>query len=84
MNLFFIALGIFTGFLGAMIPNDKSNIPHWMMAIIVGVLTVKVVYGDFDKGYQWSKSDLVFYPLVSILALIGYYMSKNSSSQIKI
>lgn len=71
MKPFFLTLSVFAGFIGAMIPNDKSNIPHWLMAILFGVLTVKVVYGDFD---------LVFYPFVSILALIGYYMSKNSSS----
>jgi len=81
---FFLSLGIFAGFLGGLIPNDKSNIPRWMMAILVGVLTLKVVYGDFDKGFQWSGSDLIFYPLAGLLALIGYYMSKNSLSNFKI
>lgn len=75
MRPFFMSLAVFSGFLGGLIPNDKSNIPRWLMAVLVGVLTIKVVYGDFDKGYQWSKSDLVFYPVVSLLALIGYYLS---------
>lgn len=77
MRPFFMSFAVFSGFLGAMIPNDKSSIPRWLMAVLVGVITVKVVYGDFDKGYQWSKSDLIFYPLVSLLALIGYYLSTN-------
>jgi len=72
---FFMTLTVFAGYIGGLIPNDKSNIPHWMMALLVGVLTAKVVYGDFDEGFQWSKSDLIFYPLVSLLALIGYYIS---------
>ena len=75
MKPFFLSLGVFAGFIGAMIPNDKSNIPHWMMAVLVGVLTLKVVYGDFDKGFQWSRSDLVYYPLATLLGLIGYYLS---------
>ena len=59
------------GYIGALIPGEKSNIPPLLLAVIVGSLVSKVVYGDFDKGYKWTSTD-IFYWIVTILeALIG-------------
>ena len=70
----FIVLGILGGFIGSLLPNDKSNIPRWILAVIFGVLAVKIVYGDFEEGFHWSKSDLIFYPFTILLGIIGHYI----------
>jgi hypothetical protein len=48
------------GFIGGMIPNNKSNIYPPLMGSIFAILFSKIVFGDYDKGYQWSFSDLLF------------------------
>lgn len=70
-----VIITIIGGFLGALIPNKLSNIPHLLMSVIIGSLMSKTIYGDFDIGYQWSFSD-VYYWFVTILeALIGGFIA---------
>lgn len=49
-----------SGMVGGIIPNDKSNIHPLLMGSIFAFLSTKVLVGDYDKGYQWSMSDIVF------------------------
>ena len=58
-------------FLAYMIPNNKSNIHPVLMGIILSILATKVVYGDYDKGYQWSINDIYFGLVVGGLGAIG-------------
>jgi len=47
------------------IPN-KSNFSSAYIIPMITALTVKYVLGDWDRGYQWSLSDIVFW-----LTIIG-------------
>ena len=62
---------IIGGYLGALLPNKLSNIPHLMMAMIIGSLFSKIIYGDFDKGFQFTKSDILYWIVTFIEALVG-------------
>ena len=66
---------IIGGYIGAIIPNKLSNIPHLLMAIIIGSLVSKVIYGDFDIGYQWTQSDIYYWFVTVIEAFIGGYLA---------
>ena len=53
-------VAVFSGMVGGLIPNDKSNIHPSLMGAILAVLAVKVLIGDYDSGYQWTWKDVVF------------------------
>jgi hypothetical protein len=53
-------IALISGIIGGLIPNNKSNIHPLVMGAILAVLAVKVLVGDYDKGYQWSWKDIVF------------------------
>ena len=81
-NYFQILSTMVGGYIGALIPNKVSNIPHLALAVIVGSLVSKIIYGDFDMGYQWTKSDLYYWILTVIESLLGGYIAlyvKNRS-----
>jgi hypothetical protein len=59
----FISAALF-GFLGGLMPNDNSNIHPVLLGIIFALLFTKIIFGDFDKGYQWSFFDLHFILLI--------------------
>ena len=63
------------GFIGALIPNKLSNIPHLFMSIIIGCLLSKTLYGDFDIGYQWSYSDIYYWFITITESLLGGYIA---------
>jgi hypothetical protein len=66
-----VIVTIIGGFLGALIPNKLSNIPHLLMSVIIGSLLSKTIYGDFDRGYQWSYSDIYYWFVTIIESLFG-------------
>jgi uncharacterized membrane protein YeaQ/YmgE (transglycosylase-associated protein family) len=66
-----VIVTIIGGFLGALIPNKLSNIPHLLMSVIIGSLLSKTIYGDFDVGYQWSSSDIYYWFITIIESLVG-------------
>ena len=49
-----------SGVIGGLLPTDKSNIHPLLMGAILAFLATKVLVGDYDRGYQWTLSDLVF------------------------
>ena len=53
-------LALSSGAIGAYIPNEKSNIHPVLMGALLSLLLSKVLLGDYDKGYQWSVSDIWF------------------------
>jgi uncharacterized membrane protein YeaQ/YmgE (transglycosylase-associated protein family) len=59
------------GYIGALIPNTKSNIHPLLMAVIIGSLLSKSIYGDFDEGYQYTISDIYYWIITIIESLIG-------------
>ena len=59
------------GYLAALVPNRLSNIPPLVLAVLVGALSSKVIYGDWDRGYAWTWSDAVFWAVSAVEALLG-------------
>ena len=70
-----VIVTIIAGYSGALLPNKLSNIPHLFMAVRLGSLVSKVVFGDFDIGYQWTQSDIYYWFITLIEALIGGYLA---------
>ncbi len=66
-TIFAIVCGVFA----YMIPNNKSNIHPVIMGVILSLLATKIIYGDYDKGYQWSKNDIYFGIVVGGLGAFG-------------
>ena len=62
---------IIGGYIGALLPNKLSNIPHLLMAVIIGSLVSKIFYGDFDIGYQWTISDIYYWFVTIFESLLG-------------
>ena len=72
---------VLCGLVAYLIPNNKSNIHPVIMGIILSIFLTKIVYGDYDKGYQWSVNDIYFVLVVGGLGAIGacfmvYYIKK--------
>lgn len=62
------------GFIAAFIPNNKSNIHPLLLGIIFALLFTKILFGDYDSGYQWSRIDFVFVVLVGLEGLLGAWI----------
>jgi len=62
---------IIGGFMGALIPNKVSNIPHLLMSVIIGSLLSKTIFGDFDLGYKWTMSDMYYWFITITESLFG-------------
>ncbi len=45
------------------IPN-QSNFPAYLIIPVIVGATTKYVIGDWDEGYQWSKSDILYWTTV--------------------
>ena len=69
-------LGISAGIVGSFIPNNKSNSNSLLNGILFSCFIVKYLYGDLDKGYKWTFSDLIFWFFVIIEGFIGAYIIK--------
>ena len=55
-----IVCAFLLGILAAFVPNKKSNIHPVLLGAIFGFLFTKILLGDYDSGYAWTSSDLVF------------------------
>jgi hypothetical protein len=64
-------LAIAGGIVGAAIPNKTSNIHPFITAAVFAFFAVKIIYGDYDKGYQWTVSDILFAFIIIIEAIVG-------------
>lgn len=72
-HLFSFSCGLVAG----LVPNTKSNIHPVLLGIIFAVLFTKIVFGDWDKGYQWSSMDPLFLVVVGAEGAIGAYISSQ-------
>lgn len=71
-------LAIAAGVLGGLIPNQKSNIHPLLMGAILAILFTKVLFGDQDRGYQWTKSDLGFALIVGGEGALGAWVAQKT------
>lgn len=62
------------GFAAVFVPNHKSNIHPMLLGVIFALLFTKIVFGDYDAGYQWSRNDLMFLVIVGSEGLAGAWM----------
>uniref|UniRef100_A0A6C0JAR0 Uncharacterized protein n=1 Tax=viral metagenome TaxID=1070528 RepID=A0A6C0JAR0_9ZZZZ len=54
--------------------DNKSNFSPYIIVPLINALLVKYYFGDFDKGYMWSLSDIYYWfgiVVVSIIILSG-------------
>ena len=70
-------LAILSGFVGGLIPNTKSNIHPFLMGSLLAILLTKIIFGDYDRGYQWSLSDFVFVLVVGGEGVFGAWLSSR-------
>ena len=67
-------LALAAGIIGGSLPNQISNINHLLMGGLLAGFLVKVIYGDYDLGYQWTFSDIIFWFVVVIEGVIASYI----------
>lgn len=67
-------LAIASGILGGSIPNNKSNMPPILTGGIFAGLIVKIIYGDYDIGYKWTSSDILFWIITIFEGIIGAFI----------
>ena len=72
-NRHFLALA--AGIIGGLLPNKRSNIHPLLMGTALALLFSKVIFGDYDKGYQYTISDVYFVFIVGIEGCIGAYLT---------
>jgi hypothetical protein len=71
-----LALG--AGLVGGFVPNTRSNIHPLVLGAILAVLLVKILFGDYDSGYQWTVSDIGFVVLIGGLGALGALFAQRS------
>ena len=70
-HLFAISVGI----IGGLIPNKRSNIHPYVLGCIFAILFSKILFGDYDKGFQFTYSDIVFGVIAGIEGILGAYLT---------
>lgn len=71
------AFAIGCGVVGGIMPNKKSNIHPLLLGAIFSILFVKIVFGDLDTGYQWSRWDIVFLGVTGLEGMLGAALGKK-------
>jgi hypothetical protein len=67
-------LALASGILGGAIPNQKSNIHPFLLGAIFALLIVKLVYGDYDWGFQFSWTDILFVMVIGLEGAAGAWI----------
>ncbi len=65
------------GFIGGLMPNEKSNIHPVLLGIIFALLFTKIIFGDFDTGYQWSFLDIHFVLLIGFVGAFTAFLASK-------
>ncbi len=74
-------LALAAGVIGGFLPNKASNIHPLLMGTILGLFFVKVLFGDWDFGYQWTASDVGFVLLTGLEGATGALLAQKSLEQ---
>jgi hypothetical protein len=69
-----IASGILAGFL----PSKPSNIHPYLLGAIAAILFTKLFFGDYDAGYQWTPSDILFAMINGLEGILGAWIAQKS------
>lgn len=68
-------LALSAGIIGGILPNKRSNIHPLLMGCILALFLTKVLYGDYDKGYQFTFSDIFFILIVGCEGALGAFLT---------
>jgi len=68
-------LALAAGIIGGLIPNKHSNVHPMLMGFVLAILLTKVLYGDYDKGFQFTFSDILFLIVVGGEGILGAYIT---------
>jgi hypothetical protein len=60
--------------------ENKSNYSIYFLPVIVSVLTTKYVLGDTDEGYQYTREDIVYWIVLTIVAIIGVRLAEHQKN----
>jgi len=66
---------VISGYLAGSLQHKKSNIHPLLLGAIVGFLSRKVVYGDYDRGYRWTIYDFLFLIMSVLLGVFGAFLA---------
>jgi hypothetical protein len=69
------ATAFLLGILAAFVPNKKSNIHPVLLGAIFGFLFTKILVGDYDRGYAWTASDLLFFAETALAGAGGAWLT---------
>ncbi len=64
-------LAIASGIVGSSLPNTYSNMHPVLIGMLIAGFSVKMIYGDYDEGYKWTFSDIVFWLITFLEGAIG-------------
>lgn len=67
-------LAVASGILGGAIPNQKSNLHPFLLGALFALLIVKLVYGDYDVGFQFSLADIMFVIVIGLEGVLGAFL----------
>lgn len=67
-------VAIASGILGGAIPNQKSNIHPFLLGAVFALLIVKLLYGDYDRGFQFSGADIIFLLVIGLEGVLGAWL----------
>ena len=66
------------GYLATLIPKKKSNIHPLVASAIFGLLFAKIVFGDWDRGFQFTYLDIFYSMAVIFSAVLGGIVSLSA------
>ena len=70
-------LAIACGIVGGTLPNNNSNTHPFVIGAIIAAFVVKMVYGDYDKDFRWTFSDLIFWIFTITEGILGAFIITN-------
>lgn len=73
-HLFAVSIGVIAGFL----PSAKSNIHPLFLGAVFAILFTKLLFGDYDSGFQISLSDSLFFIICSLEGLLGAWIAQQT------
>lgn len=50
--------------------KNESNFSDYIIIPLITSLVIKYTFGDFDIGYQWSKSDIFYWVILIVISII--------------
>jgi hypothetical protein len=50
--------------------KNESNFNDYIIIPLITSLVIKYTFGDFDIGYQWTKSDIFYWVILIVTSII--------------